>query len=108
MNTLDLFLCIGGMAVVTAIPRILPITLLSGRALPPLLTRWLSFVPVSVLAALLAPELLLSDGKLHLGFDNLFLLAAIPTLLVSWYTKSFVGAVAVGMGTIALCRYVLQ
>lgn len=105
MNNFDIFLCIGGMTLVTAIPRILPITLLAGRTLPPLLTCWLSFVPVSVLAALLAPELLLSGGTLNISTGNLFLLAALPTLLVSWFTKSFVGAVAVGMGTVALSRY---
>ena len=45
---IDLALCILGMALVTLIPRVLPVTLLAGRNLPPLLTRWLSFVPVSV------------------------------------------------------------
>ncbi len=48
---IDLLLCILGMALVTLIPRVMPVTLLAGRELPPLLTRWLSFVPVSVLAA---------------------------------------------------------
>ena len=53
---IDLLLCILGMALVTLIPRVMPVTLLAGRELPPLLTRWLSFVPVSVLAALVAPR----------------------------------------------------
>lgn len=57
---IDLLLCILGMALVTLIPRVMPVTLLAGRELPPLLTRWLSFVPVSVLAALVAPDLLLA------------------------------------------------
>ena len=93
---IDLLLCILGMALVTLIPRVMPVTLLAGRELPPLLTRWLSFVPVSVLAALVAPDLLLADGKL-----NIF-----PTLLICWYKKgSLFGALAVGMGTVALIRY---
>ena len=78
---IDLLLCILGMALVTLIPRVMPVTLLAGRELPPLLTRWLSFVPVSVLAT-------------------------IPTLLICWYKKgSLFGALAVGMGTVALIRY---
>ena len=60
---IDLLLCILGMALVTLIPRVMPVTLLAGRELPPLLTRWLSFVPVSVLAALVAPDLLLAGGS---------------------------------------------
>ena len=53
---IDLLLCILGMALVTLIPRVMPVTLLAGRELPPLLTRWLSFVPVAVMAALLGAE----------------------------------------------------
>ena len=37
------------MAVVTFIPRVLPVLLLSRRSLPELLERWLSYVPVAVL-----------------------------------------------------------
>lgn len=103
---IDLVLCIIGMCLVTLIPRVIPVTLLAGRELPPLLTRWLSFVPVSVLAALVAPELLLADGRLNLTGDNLFLIATAPTLLICWYKKgSLFGALAVGMGTVALIRY---
>lgn len=105
MNT-DLILCIIGMCVVTLIPRVVPVTLLAGRELPTLLRRWLSFVPVSVLAALVAPDLLLTDGHLNLSGDNLFLLATLPTLLICWYKKgSLFGALAVGMGTVALVRW---
>lgn len=103
---IDLLLCIIGMCLVTLIPRVIPVTLLAGRALPPLLERWLSFVPVSVLAALVAPELLLTGGKLDLSADNLFLIATVPTLLICWYKKgSLFGALAVGMGTVALIRH---
>ena len=99
---IDLLLCILGMTLVTLIPRVLPVTLLAGRELPPLLTRWLSFVP----AALVAPDLLLADGKLNIAGDNLFLIATFPTLLICWYKKgSLFGALAVGMGTVALIRY---
>lgn len=104
MTTLDLLLCLAGMVLVTALPRVLPITLLAGRTLPPLLMRWLSFVPVSVLAALVAPELLLRAGVPDFSPGNLFLLAAFPTLLIAWRTGSFFGAVATGMGTVALVR----
>ena len=93
---IDLLLCILGMTLVTLIPRVMPVTLLAG----------LSFVPVSVLAALVAPDLLLADGKLNITGDNLFLIATIPTLLICWYKKgSLFGALAVGMGTVALIRY---
>ena len=104
MNTWDLLLCLTGMSLVTALPRILPLTLLAGRVLPPIFTRCLSFVPVAVLASLLAPELLVRDGLLSLGLSNLFLLAAIPTFLIAWRYNSFLGSIATGMAAVALAR----
>lgn len=105
-------LLIVGMAVVTYIPRIAPLMLLSTRDLSPALMRWLEMVPPAVLAALLAPELLLEpspDGgkTLFLSLDNVFLLAAAPTLLTGWISGSFFGTVAVGMASVALLRYVM-
>ena len=96
MNT-DILLCIFGMCLATLVPRVVPV---------PLLARWLSFVPVSVLAALVMPDLVLVGGNLELSSDNLFFIASFPTLTVCWYKKgSLFSALAVGMGTIALIRY---
>lgn len=99
------FLTICGMGAVTYLPRLLPMLLLSGRRLSPWIARWLSFVPATVLAALLAPGLLCRDGEFILELDNVFLLAAIPTFLVAWRFKSFFGTVATGMGLVALGRF---
>ena len=61
---------------------------------------------VSVLAALVMPDLVLVGGNLELSSDNLFFIASFPTLTVCWYKKgSLFSALAVGMGTIALIRY---
>ena len=92
MNT-DILLCIFGMCLATLVPRVVPVTLLA-------------FVPVSVLAALVMPDLVLVGGNLELSFDNLFFIASFPTLTVCCYKKgSLFSALAVGMGTIALIRY---
>lgn len=107
---LEQFLLIFGMAVVTYIPRVAPLLLLSSRELNPHFMRWLEMVPAAVLAALLAPELLLQsspDGGKHLflAADNVFLPAAAVTFLVGWFGKNFFVTVAVGMGAVALLRY---
>ncbi|MGE4297416.1 MAG: AzlD domain-containing protein [Desulfovibrionaceae bacterium] len=102
-----ILLAIVGMAAVTYIPRVTPIWALASRALPDLAVKWLGYVPTAVLAALLAPSLLLADGALDLSARNVFLWAAAPTLLVAWKTRSFFGAVAVGMGCVAALRLFL-
>jgi branched-subunit amino acid transport protein len=101
------FLTILGMGAVTYLPRLLPMLLLSGRNLAPWISRWLSFVPATVLAALLAPGLFCPEGDLDFSRDNLFLLAAVPTFFVAWRYKSFFGTVATGMGVVAAARYFL-
>jgi branched-subunit amino acid transport protein len=108
----DQLLLIVGMALVTYIPRAAPLMLLSSRELNPLLLRWLEMVPPAVLAALLAPEVLLrksSGGEflLFLSLDNVFLLAAVPTFLVGWIGKSFFATVAFGMVCVAVLRYLV-
>ena len=103
-------LLILGMALVTYIPRVLPLWFLSSRELNPLLMRWLEMIPPAVLAALLMPALFLQTGPdegriLFLSVDNVFLLAAIPTFVAGWLTRSFFGTVAVGMAAVAALRY---
>ena len=106
MDQKTVFLIIVGMALVTYIPRLLPVWLLSSRSLPPLVTTWLRYVPVAVLAALVLPELVIQENRIDFGLDNLFFWAAIPTFLVAWKTRSFFGAVITGMVVVALVRLV--
>lgn len=105
MDQRILFLTIVGMFAVTYLPRVLPVWLLSGRNLPDVVVTWLRYVPAAVLAALLAPGVLVTDGALNVSWDNLYLVALVPTLLVAWKTRSLFGAVVVGMALVAVGRY---
>lgn len=96
-----------GMALVTYLPRMLPLVVLSRFQLPAWLLRWLSFVPVAVLSALLAKELMVSDGRLALSLTHLPLLAAIPAFVVAVRTRSLMGTVVAGMAAMALLRLAL-
>jgi branched-subunit amino acid transport protein len=106
MDQRIILLTILGMALVTYVPRLMPVFLLSSRSLPPLVVAWLRYVPVAVLAAMLFPSLLVQENQLNLGPDNLFLWAAFPTLLVAWKTRSLFGSVVTGMIVVAAARYV--
>jgi branched-subunit amino acid transport protein len=107
MDQKTIFLTILGMALVTYIPRLLPVSLLSSRSLPPVVTGWLRYVPVAVLSAMLFPSIALQSDQVNFGLDNLFFWAAIPTLLVALKTRSLFGSVVVGMMVVAAARYVL-
>lgn len=92
-----------GSALVTFLPRVLPLMVLSRMELPEWGIRWLNYVPISVMAALVGQELLLQDGHFSL-LNNIELLAAIPTVLVAMKTKSLLGTVVAGMVSMMALR----
>ncbi|GIP27610.1 branched-chain amino acid ABC transporter [Paenibacillus sp. J23TS9] len=102
----DVFLIIFGSALVTFLPRVLPLMVLSRMELPEWAIRWLDYVPISVMAALVGQELFVQDGRFSL-LNNVELLAAIPTVLVAMRTKSLLGTVVTGMVSIMALRFFL-
>ena len=106
MDQQPLIVTVIGMAVVTYIPRLLPVWLLSARALPRVVISWLRHVPVAVLAAMLAPSLVLVGEQATCDWNSPFLWAALPTLLIAWKTRSLFGSVITGMLVVAAVRYI--
>jgi branched-subunit amino acid transport protein len=100
-----IFWTIAGMAVVTYLPRLLPTLFLSGKTLRPIFASWLRLVPPAVLAAMLVPSLLVRENSVDLSFENLFFWAALIAFPVAWKWHSLSATVVVGMGLVALGRY---
>jgi len=100
MDTLTII----GMMLVTAPVRILPLVMLSQRKLPSILERWLSYVPVAVLSAMLFPSIFMPENTLNLQLDNLYFWAALPAVLVAWKTRTLFPPVLTGVGVLALLR----
>jgi branched-subunit amino acid transport protein len=93
-----------GMGVSNYALRLLPIALLSRLELPRPILRWLSFIPVSVLAALVTVEVLRPNGS-WLPLDaNPFLFAAVPTAYVFYKTHSLLGATLAGIALFVAFR----
>ena len=98
-----IWLVIIGMAVTNFVIRAIPIAALSRRTLPAPVLRWLSFVPISVMGALVANEVLRPGGEWQPPLTNPGLYAAILTALVFRFTRSFLGATLAGIaGYVAL------
>jgi len=96
-----------GTALVTVIPRVLPLALLSRFTLPKWLVRWLSYVPIAVLAALLAQSVLIGDEGVNISLNNLSLLAVVPTMVVAVRSRSLIWTVLTGVMSMALLRLFL-
>lgn len=104
---IDTLLLLLGAGLVTFIPRVLPLMILSRLALPEWAMRWLSFVPISVMAALVAQELLLHEGKLSLQDNSIPLIAALPTIAAALWKRSLLITVLVGVISVMLLRMIL-
>lgn len=100
-----ILLIIIGCAIVTFIPRVLPLMLLSRIELPKWMINWLKHIPVAVMAALLAQELLMSNDEFSLIENKLELFACIPAFLTAFLTRSLLGTVIVGLLSMMLLRY---
>ena len=96
---------IGG-CIVTVFPRVLPITILTKIKLNKKVEEFLTYIPISILAALIAVELFTVDNKVSIQGNWLELLAAIPTLLVAIKKNNLLLTVVVGIISIAILRFV--
>jgi branched-subunit amino acid transport protein len=105
MRSEILFIIIG-MSIVTQLPRIVPLVVLTRISLPPLVIRWLKHIPVAVLSALLFPSLLMPDGTLSLSLNNTALLAAIPCMILAAKTKNLFITVLTGIVISALLQLI--
>jgi len=61
----NLYILVILMALVTYIPRLLPMVFLKDMKLPPLLKVFLQFIPYSALGALIFPGILTSTGDIY-------------------------------------------
>ncbi|GAA0389801.1 AzlD domain-containing protein [Paenibacillus motobuensis] len=102
----SILLIIIGASIVTLIPRVLPLVVLSRIQIPEWGMRWLNYVPVAVMAALVGQELLMKNGEWSPLQSNLELLAALPTFIVAKLTRSLLGTVVVGIISIMVLRFI--
>ncbi|WP_409348078.1 AzlD domain-containing protein [Paenibacillus gyeongsangnamensis] len=67
--------------------------------------RWLNYVPIAIMAALIGQELFIHHGRISLFSNNLELYAAIPSFLIAVWTRSLLGAVLSGVTALMVLRF---
>jgi branched-subunit amino acid transport protein len=97
MSATTIWAVIVGMALANYLVRFVPIAVLSRVALPEWLRRWLSYIPVSVMATLVIGEVVRPDGVWLPPLTNPYLWAAVGTGAVYWRFRSFLGASLAGI-----------
>lgn len=87
-----------GMAIVTFIPRFFPLLLLSKKEISPSFSRWMSFIPVSIFAALVASDIFFWESSFSLNpFRNIKLIPSILVFVVAYKTKSLLWSMVTGV-----------
>lgn len=93
-----------GMALVTYLPRFLPMYILTRIEIPQIVIAWLCYVPVAVLSALIVPGLVTADRQVFIASGNLYLLASIPAAYIAWRTKNMMLTVTAGMMVVLILQ----
>ncbi|MCY8979699.1 AzlD domain-containing protein [Bacillus halotolerans] len=102
VNTYILMVIIG-CALVTMIPRVIPFLVVRNISLPEPVLKWLSYVPVCILTALVVKDCMIqSNDSLKLNWPAAVVL--IPTLLIALKTKSLSMTVISGVVLMAGLR----
>jgi branched-subunit amino acid transport protein len=99
-------LLIFGMAIVTFIPRFVPMAFFSRWVIPEKIRMGLEYIPVAVLSAIVFP-ILFFDGDGTFGIQTQFILSSIPVFAFAWRTRNLWGSVIIGMVTYWGLGYVL-
>lgn len=104
---LSILIIILGSAFAVLLLRIIPLAFLSRFTLPKPFIKWLSYVPIAVLAALLSQSVLLTNGQINLTINNVYLIAIFPTLIVAILTRNILLTVITGIIFVAVFRIIL-
>ena len=89
-----LLVMITGMALVTYLPRVIPLHI-SSKHWPNWLKKCIEYLPVALISAITVPDMLIEQQNIEL--INSEFLAFIPTALVAYFTKNLIVSVIVGL-----------
>ena len=107
MSTWVLWTAIVVIGIGTFLFRFAGLQLLGGRSLPDGVMRVLRYVPAAVIAAIVVPAIVQGGPTPGFTLENTRLLAGLVAAAVAWGTRSVLGTLAAGMGTLWLLEWLL-
>jgi len=94
------WIAIGGVALATFAMRASFIVFVDPHRFPAWFREALQFVPPAVLAAIVAPDLLMPGGRLDVSPTNLRLVAGLMAIVASLHVRGTVAAIVAGMASL--------
>jgi branched-subunit amino acid transport protein len=105
---MHIWLIIISVGLLTYAIRVSGIMMLAKRDLPTLAQQALRFVPLTVLPAIIAQELILHSGTADISLQNMRLIAGLLAAIVAWRTRNVILTIIVGMGALWLLQTLLK
>lgn len=106
MSAYNIWLVILGGSILTIIPRVLPIIIVSKLHLSERASKFLKYVPITLLTVLVFSELFINNNKFQLNITEL--LADIITIIVAIKKDNLLFTVLVGIVSEALLRLIIK
>lgn len=103
MNMYVWIVIIGG-SIVTILSKILPIMLISKVNLNYKISKFLKFIPMSILSALIVSQLFIVNEKVNV--NSCEIIATIPTIIIAIKKNNLLLTVIVGVISIAVLRFI--
>lgn len=100
----EVFYIIIGMTLVTYFTRFGALALFRFTGVPSWLNRWLKYVPVAVLTALIVPSLLLPKGYLDLSLNNHYLIAGLAAAFTAYKSRNVIATLGLGMSIMFILK----
>jgi len=108
MTSMQTFLTVGGMALVTFSIRYILLPFSGRIRLSTGVQRALGYVPPAVLTAIIVPMALMPDGQnMHLSPANPYLVGTLATIAIGWVSRNLLVTIVGGMGIFLAWQWVL-
>lgn len=101
------FWLIFGMFVITFGIRFVMFAFAGKITFPVWMQQSLKFVPPAVLTAIIVPAVVMPYGDIEVSFTNVYLLAAIISVVISLITKSLLKTIFFGMLVFLLLKFLI-
>ena len=105
MSHLEIFFTSIGMAVVSLVCRSFFLMPREDLPIPHWLREGLNYAPVAALAAVVAPEVLMSDGHVIQTWQDARVVGAVAGLLFFYWRPNLFGTIVCGTGVMLACRF---
>jgi len=106
MSDTTFVIIILGTMIVTYIPRMMPLVLLTKTKLPNKVEQFLDYIPIAILGAILSQSLLIRESEVDFSLSNEYIIGGILTIIFAKFIKRVDLIVLFGIVLMIIIRYI--